>query len=212
VKRLADIISYVFHPLWMPLAGMAFYLRYMMFVKVNPALPMFVLVVMFACTILFPLITIYVMRSSKMISSVHMPTRQERRWPLLFGTFYFFLAYIVISEVTEKFAAVDGLRHIAMAGIATLMICTLVNYFYKLSIHMAGIGGVTGMLLAYAPQAQINMLYILVFMVFASGLVGFARLKLSAHSSGQVAAGFAAGFISQFLLLSFFSTGSLVRI
>lgn len=189
----------------MPVFGMAFYFKYILFVKVNPALPIFVLVVMFACTILFPLITIYVMKSSKMITSVHMPTKEERRWPLLFGTFFFCLAYIIISEVTEKFSGTDGLKNIAMAGIATMMICTLVNLFYKLSIHMAGIGGVTGMVVAFAPQAEMNMTYIIMGMVLVAGLVGFARLKLSAHSSGQVAAGYAAGFISQFLLLSFFS-------
>jgi len=184
---------------------MGFYLRYMMFVKVTPALSIFVLIVMTACTIIFPLITIFLMKSSKMITSVHMPSKEERRWPLLFGAFFFGLAYMIISQITEKFSGIDGLKHIAIAGVTTLMCCTLINLLYKLSIHMAGIGGLTGMLVAFAPQSEINLMYIIITAVFVAGLVGFARLKLSAHSSGQVALGYAVGFISQFIVLGFLS-------
>ncbi len=70
---------------------------------------------------------------------------------------------------------------------------------------MAAIGGLTGMLVALAPRGDNYMFYLILFLVFASGLVGFARLKLSAHSSGQVAAGYAAGFLSQYLILGFLS-------
>lgn len=131
-----------------------------------------------------------------------MPTKEERRWPLLMGTLFFFLAYVLISYVSP----VKQLNYITMAGIATLTICTIVNLLYKLSIHMAAIGGVTGMMVAYAPMAGINMTWVILGAVFACGLVGFARLQLSAHSSGQVAAGFAAGFFSQYILLNFLSS------
>lgn len=189
----------------MPTIGMAFYIHYMLFVKVHPGFPVFVLLTMFACTCLFPLLGIFLMKSSKMITSVHMPTKEERKWPLLMGTFFFFLAYILIKQVTEKFSGTDGLKDIAVAGIATMIICTVINLLYKLSIHMAAIGGITGMMVAYAPNADTNMLYVILAMVFASGLVGFARLQLSAHSAGQVAAGYAVGFVSQYVLISFLS-------
>ena len=203
MKLLANIISSVFHPLFMPVFGMSFYLKYMFFLEVKPVFYKFIILVILVCTLFFPLMSILLMRSSKIISSVHMPTKEERRWPLLFGTFFFFLAYMLISYVKSP---VKELNYITIAGIATLMICTIVNLLYKLSIHMAGIGGITGMMVAYAPQAEINMLYVLIGMIFASGLVGFARLQLSAHSSGQVAAGYAAGFVSQYVLLSFLSS------
>jgi hypothetical protein len=146
--------------------------------------------------------SILLLKSSKIITSVHMPSKEERRWPLLIGTGFFFLAYMLISYVNP----VHELNYIVIAGITNLMVCTIINLLYKLSIHMAAIGGVTGMMVAYAHQAQIEMLYIILGMVFASGLVGFARLQLSAHSTGQVAAGYAVGFFSQYLMLSFFTS------
>jgi len=74
---------------------------------------------------------------------------------------------------------------------------------------MAGIGGLTGMLVAFAPQSEINLIYVIIGAVFVAGLVGFARLKLSAHSSGQVALGYAVGFVSQFVVLGFLSANIL---
>lgn len=185
---------------------MGIYLRYMHFVKITPALSIFVLIVMAACTIVFPLITIFLMKSSNMITSVHMPTKEERKWPLLFGTFFFGLAYMILSQITEKFSGIDGLKDIAIAGVTTMISCTIINLVYKLSIHMAGIGGLTGMLVAYASQSEINLMYIIITAVFVAGLVGFARLKLSAHSSGQVALGYSVGFITQFVVLGFLSS------
>lgn len=189
----------------MPVFAMAFYLKYMFFLQVKPAFYNFIILVMIVCTILFPLMSILLLKSSKAITSIHMPTKQERRWPLLIGAFFFFLAYVLISYISP----VKELNYITIAGIATLMICTIVNLLYKLSIHTAAIGGVTGMMVAYAPQADINMFYVISGMIFASGLVGFARLQLSAHSSGQVAAGYAAGFGSQYIILSFLSANIL---
>lgn len=202
MKVLANTISYIFHPLFMPLFGMVFYLKYMFFLLVKPMFYNYIVLVMLVCTLLFPLMSILLLKSSKVISSIHMPSKEERRWPLLIGTGFFFLAYMLISYVNP----VQELNYIVIAGILTLMICTIINLLYKLSIHMAAIGGVTGMMVAYAHHAEINMLYVVLAMVFASGLVGFARLQLNAHSTRQVAAGYAAGFFSQYIMLSFFSS------
>lgn len=145
------------------------------------------------------------MRSNKSISSVHMPTKEERRWPLLFGTFFFVIAHVLIKFATEKVSGTDGINNVAIAGIATLMVCTIVNMFYKLSIHMAGVGGLLGLLAATAPVAQAEMIYFLIAGVVISGLVGFSRLYLKAHSAGQVIVGFIVGFGIQFLLLNYLS-------
>jgi hypothetical protein len=205
MKTLANTISYIFHPLFMPVLAMAFYLKFMFFLSVKPIFYNYILFVMIICTILFPLMGILLLKSSKVITSMHMPSKEERRWPLLMGTAFFFLAYVLVSYVSPA----KQLNYITMAGIATLTICTVVNLLYKLSIHMAAVGGITGMMVAYAPMANINMTYIILAAVFISGLVGFARLQLSAHSTGQVAAGYAAGFFSQYILLSFLSAGIL---
>lgn len=199
MKVVANIISYVFHPLWMPLLAMAFYLKFMFFLQVNPAFYRYVMLVMAVCTLLFPLISIYMLKSSKAITSVHMPTKEERRWPLLLGTFFFFLAYMLIKLVSP----VDTLTYITIAGIATMMVTTLINLLYKLSIHMAAIGGLTGMLLAYAHYSQIEMFYVILPLIVVAGLVGFARLQLNAHSGGQVILGYFTGFFTQFILLRF---------
>lgn len=204
MRTIANVISTIFHPLYMPVLGMGFYLKFVFFRKLDPALFQYVMIVMVACTMIFPLMAIFLMKTSKAITSVHMPTKEERRWPLLLGTFFFFLAYLLIKFASERAIHSDQLNYITIAGIAAIMMCTIINLFYKLSIHMAAIAGLLGLVVAFAPYSQINPLYLIIGLVMASGLVGFARLQLNAHSSGQLVTGFLVGFLSQFLILKFF--------
>lgn len=201
----ANIISYLLHPLWMPSIGMGIYLHYFFYYKMMLPFYIYIQLVVAACTIFLPLIFIFYFKSTGIISSIHMPTNKERRWPLLIGTFAFFIAYWLLKRVSDEVAVISAekLYYVAIAGLVTMMVCTIVNLFYKLSIHMAGIAGLLGMIVAYAPRGSVDMLNIILGIVIACGLVGYARLKLNAHSPGQLLIGFIAGFFSQYLVLTF---------
>jgi len=201
MNRLAAIISNVFHPLYMPVLGMAIILNgndiYRLIV--SPALAWFIYLVFLVFTVLFPVFTILGLRVTKVVSSIHLPTREERRIPLLLGTLFFMMAYWLVRSVNE----IMTINFIMVAGVFTLVLLLILNNFIKLSVHMAGIGGLTGMLTAIAGTFTLNSDWYLFGAVLASGLTGFARLQLKAHSVSEVALGYCVGFLSQYVLLNF---------
>lgn len=201
MNRFAGIISNIFHPLYMPLIGMAVVLNgndiYRLIVP--PSLAWFIYWVFTVFTLLFPVFSILGLRIIKVVSSIHLPTREERRIPLLLGTAFYMMAYWLVRSVNEIMA----INFIMVAGVFTLLLLLILNNFIKLSVHMAGIGGVTGMLTAIAGTLTLHSDWYLFVAVLASGLTGFARLQLKAHSVSEVALGYIVGFFSQYVLLNF---------
>ncbi|MFM9027863.1 MAG: hypothetical protein ACKOQ6_07685, partial [Bacteroidota bacterium] len=78
----------------------------------------------------------------------------------------------------------------------------LINYFWKISIHMVGIGGALGLMFAVNSIIIIDLSMAIVLTTLVTGLLGTARLSLGAHDSWQVYAGFFTGFLSEFLLMT----------
>lgn len=92
-----------------------------------------------------------------------------------------------------------------MAG-ATLatIISGVVNRWWKISAHMAAMGGLVAMMFRIldigmaAPGGHFMLFTILI--VIAAGAVGTARIYLDRHTLLQVLAGTANGFLCVFLL------------
>ena len=74
-----------------------------------------------------------------------------------------------------------------------VLISLLVNYLTKISIHMVAMGGIFGTFAGLANGFHYDLWLILFILALASGLTGFARLKLNAHTEAQVYTGFAVG-------------------
>jgi membrane-associated phospholipid phosphatase len=76
----------------------------------------------------------------------------------------------------------------------------IINIWWKVSIHTASMGGITGIFIAIAIRYELELLFLIGMMLFISGLVGFARLKLDAHKPSQVYVGFLVGMTMSMLL------------
>ena len=70
---------------------------------------------------------------------------------------------------------------------------------YKISAHMTGAGGLIGAFVGFEILFGAQLSPWVVFLVIIWGLIGSARLKLKAHSNGQIVAGSVLGFASIFL-------------
>ena len=60
---------------------------------------------------------------------------------------------------------------------------------------MVALGGLFGTFVGFTLALHLELLFLLTTIIIVSGFVGFARLKLKAHSEGQVYGGFALGAI-----------------
>ncbi|MBM2614365.1 phosphoesterase PA-phosphatase [Actinoplanes sp. LDG1-06] len=112
------------------------------------------------------------------LTSVHIPEREHRRGPLIFGM----VSVAIGTAVLVALGAPRELLALLAAGITGLVVFALVTAFWKMSIHSGVAAGTVAVLVAiHGPVALIGVPVAL--------LVGWSRLVLSAHTVAQVVAG-----------------------
>lgn len=198
---LARIISIVFHPMLLTTYAFAILFNFRAYFSLGiPStakwmIGIFVLVI----TALLPLMLMLIMSRLGIIRNLMLQEREERLWPFAIAAIFYYLTYYLIGRLE-----LSQVYQIFVLGAFLLVVAGLViSFFWKISIHMIGAGGLVGAFIGLSLNLMVEMLFLIVFLVFISGLVGFARLKLSAHSPAQIFAGFLTGFVIFLLLFSF---------
>ncbi len=195
VRKLALLISVAFQPLLMPslVFGLLFF-----GVPQATSLPeefkirIFYLIV--SATLLIPMVLMLGLRWSGLVKSWHCEENSDRRVPCVLVTLFYVLTTYFLKEKTE----LDPILWQGM-GVITLAVVLLtgVTYFWKMSAHLTGIGGVlavTGIMGLYFPSVMVA--YLLVGTLILGGLVASSRLYLDAHSPAEVYAGLVVGFVT----------------
>lgn len=144
-------------------------------------------------TLLIPMILMLGLRWSGYVKSLHFEEKSDRRIPFLVVTLFYGLTTYFLKEKTE----LDPILWQGMAVITTAVaLLTAVTYFWKMSAHLTGIGGVlavVGILGLYFPS--LTVAYLLVATLVLGGIVASSRLYLDAHRPAEVYVGFFVGFV-----------------
>ena len=80
------IAAYLFHPLWIPTLGVGLYYRVTPR-HIIPELMYSKLLVVFILTFLVPLLLFFLLKTLKVIKSIHLSEVKERRVPLMINWF-----------------------------------------------------------------------------------------------------------------------------
>ena len=192
-EKIAKFISYLLHPLLLPtyallvLFGQSAY--FIMMLPANFRWAMLGLIV--GNTVLLPVIIIWMMRTRGIISSMQLPERRERTFPFIITALAYFATYIMLRNM--------GLPSIyllfILGGAILTVLATLINFFWKISIHMLGMGGITGGFIGLMLFRSIYSPMLLIVIILLSALVAFARLKLNTHNESQVYVGYLMGVV-----------------
>ena len=189
---MAQIVSYLFHPVFMPLLGIVVIFNSGVYVVEIPfEFKKFVFILVLLCTVVLPLTLIPALFLFKMVQNFRLDTRQERILPLIFTTVCFYLAYFLIT----KHSPVRLINLFLFACVVIVLLNLAVSIFWKISIHMAGIGGMVALISILAIAYVVDVSMILTLSILLSGLIATARLALRAHTPWQIAAGFMLGFL-----------------
>ena len=190
-EKIASIISWVLHPMLIPTyALLLIYSHDAFFVMIlTDKLKLILMGLIVANTLLLPLIFIWMMRKRGIINSYQMPERSERTFPFVTTALFYFATWIMMNNL-----GLPGVYYLFVLGGAILIaLALIINLFWKISIHMVGIGGLTGGFIGLNYQMLINSGSLVLGLFLLSGLVGFARLKLNTHNEAQVYMGFIVG-------------------
>ena len=99
------------------------------------------------------------------------------------------------SLVEYSYLVKKVLFNINILPVARVVSVFFVNMWWKISAHMSGIGGLLGGVLTTTYYFKENAMWLYIALFIISGMVAFSRLKLKAHSLGQLFAGFLVGLV-----------------
>ena len=198
--KLSKFISFAFHPIVMPTYAILFLFAFSPFfsefMSIKQKTQIIKLAVVF--TFLLPIFSVIILKKFKIVSSFYMENQKERRWPLLFALGWFYLLLRLLETLHIHYIIVT----LMLGAMLILLISAIISNFWKISLHMLGIGGVLGAFLAIHTLFGGNI-FLIITLLFCAGLVGFARVNENAHNLKQTYLGFIIGTCIEFLIFYF---------
>jgi len=196
--RIARIVSYALHPLLMPTLAYVLMLNfdafYSFLIPVNVKLLLIGMI--FFTTFVLPATMNYFLLQKGIIRSFQMETREERLFPFMITAIFFYLsAYLVRSF------HLPGLFYLfSLCSTMLVVISLFINFALKTSIHMTGIGGLTGTFLALSFKWVTDFRLLIIVLFLLAGIIGWSRLRLKAHRPLEIYIGYGTGFLLMFLI------------
>ena len=166
----------------------------------SPQVKLIVLGITFLFTFLLPAFNTFILLKTGRINSLEMVTNSERFLPYVSTTLYYFALFYLFYNADFP----NVFKVVVLGAAICLLITLLINLKWKICAHTIGIGGTAGVVLGIMYRLNLDMEMVFVFTLFLAGIIGFARLKLNAHSPAQVYAGFLLGFVVELGLMLFY--------
>lgn len=196
----AKIISFIFHPLFVPLYIAWFFIRELrLFNDRTNWQQTIIFIQFFIYYTFFPLMTTLLSKALGFVQSVYLKTQKDRILPYIVCEIFYFWAWYVFKNVHFP-------KEVVMFALGVFLACSLgliLNSYIKISMHTISLGVVCAfLLLASAMSSYIFGIYISIGFL-AAGLTATARLIDSNHTQKEIYFGFLAGAIAEVIAFFF---------
>jgi len=198
--NLAKIVSIVFHPLLIPLYGLAILLSAPTFLKYLPVEAKRVLfTVILIDNVFLPLALLPFLKYRNLISSFNIDDRRERIIPLLITS----ILYCTTSFIVFRYQIPFFLKSFIFATSVVAIVVSMINFWWKISVHAVGAGALTATVFSLSLKMHTPLTWYLLAVILVSGIILSSRLRLNAHNPSQVWVGFLTGFLGISLFILF---------
>lgn len=189
-KQLAKVLSYLFHPVIYPVLGVLIILNSVPY-YIHSQVTILALAFVFTGTYIIPVLVSFLMLKLKIVGSLEMKEAKDRRWPYLIGSISFYFTATALEKI--------GLSNETYLFIMSSAIVILLHFsllkFWKPSAHLGAIGGFTGLMMAISLKYQVGLLPIIALAFLIAGFLATARLRLNAHTTGELVFGYFSGLL-----------------
>jgi hypothetical protein len=200
LEKPAKIIAMIFHPLLMPVYGMVIIFSAPTLLGYLPInVKKLLLLIMLVNNILLPLSLLPFFIQRKIITSWTISERKERNIPLIITT----ILYFATSFIIFRFPIPMFLKSFIYATTFLSLMVTVINFWWKISLHSVGSGALIGLVLLLSLKMLTPLDWYLISAIIAGGFVLSSRLKLNLHDPLQVWVGLLAGFFGLTFFMMF---------
>jgi hypothetical protein len=141
---IAKVISVVFHPLLMPVYGMLIiFSAPTLFGYLPIQVKKILFLIVLTDNVLLPISLMPWFRYRNIISSWMVTERKERILPLLTTSFFYSITVYIVMRFHIPLLIKSFIFTAALLSIAI----TIINFWYKISIHSAGIGALLALVI-----------------------------------------------------------------
>lgn len=196
---LIKSISFIFHPIIMPILGVVFY-----FSKSPRFLPRDIieakLISLSILTIILPILLYFLLKTIGKTKSIYLETTKERIIPLILNVIICILILLRVlpsNQIIELYFFFIG---ILISNIICLVLAILK---FKASIHMIAIAGVIMFAIGISVHFGKNLNGSLALFCLIAGAIATSRLHLKAHSNTELIFGFFIGLVPQLMVFQY---------
>jgi membrane-associated phospholipid phosphatase len=201
-KKIAKLITGIFNPLLMPTLGILILFNtnsYYSMLSYDAQKVIFLTIIISTC--LLPLSFLPLFYYQSIIKDINMKSNKERIIPFFVIFVIYFLAYFLLNNMGVP----PVINNVILGASITILLLALIAFKWKISAHMAGIGGLIAALLIFSFKLHANLLLYLIIAIVVAGLIGTSRITLKAHTPKEIYSGFGLGVAT--LLLTFLIIG-----
>tara|TARA_R110002050_G_scaffold74215_5_gene159373 strand:+ start:115 stop:720 length:606 start_codon:yes stop_codon:yes gene_type:complete len=199
MKVFSNFISYLLHPLFIPIGGTVAY--FLITPKYTPLeiqsasiLPIFIM------TVIIPIVTFFILKNLSLVNSIFLETAIERKYPLYIqACILLLILYKVIPNnyVSELYFYFTGLLGATVACILLLL------FNFKTSLHAVGVSSLLMYLINLSIHFEISLIIAISIFILFTGAIITSRLYLKAHTRIELIFGVFIGLLSQLLTVRF---------
>ena len=198
IRFIAKIISYVFHPLFIPVYISWFLVSQQphLFASFTPTEKVITIIRFAVFYTFFPLVTVLLARGLGFLDSIFLRTQRERIIPYIAcGVYYFFMWYVLRNQ--PQFT-----REVVILSMAIWIASSLgliANIYMKISMHAMSVGVMATFILLLAAGRGSGFGLFVSIALLITGLVCTARFIVSDHTQKEVYIGLLVGVVSQLI-------------
>ena len=201
LDSLAKILSVVFHPLLMLVYGLAIiFSSPTLFGYLPVEIKKLLFLIVLVNNVFLPISLLPIFMHRNIISSWTISDRKERTTPLILTT----LLYGATSFIIFRYQIPFFLKSYIFSAFFLSLIVTVINFWWKISLHSVGAGALLGIVLILSFRMHAPLVDYLILVIVIGGLVLSSRLRLNYHNPSQVWLGFLSGFLGLIVIMILF--------
>jgi len=191
MRRIASLVSVILHPLLMPSLGLLLLLNSGSYISLlDPAAKRAILFVMALGTLIFPLMMLPVFFYRNLVYNQKGNMAEERWVPRMI----ILILYIITTVYFLRLPLNSIIQGYVLSVTIAFTLLVLLNIRLKISVHLAGPGGITGLIIGLIMTFKVPLEGYLLLALLAAGLLGTARLLSEEHRPYEIYTGFGIGF------------------